>query len=88
MPENDVSKGPLVSVVTVTFNSADHIRGCLESVARTSRSMCVEHIVIDNASRDDTASIVQSEFPHTVFVRNGGESMACARIPSRSGVLS
>ena len=70
MLASDISKDPLVSVVTVTFNSADHIRGCLESVARNSGAVRVEHIVVDNASRDDTASIVQTEFRHVVFVPN------------------
>jgi GT2 family glycosyltransferase len=61
---------PAISVVTVTFNSQDHVRACLESVARNGRSTSLEHIVIDNASRDRSADIVRTEFPRAVFVRN------------------
>lgn len=61
---------PLVSVVTVTFNSADHIRGCLGSVEQGAGAMPTEHIVIDNASKDDTAGIVRREFPHAVLIEN------------------
>ena len=62
---------PTVSIVTVTFNSEDHVRDCLESVARSVGDMPIEHIVIDNASKDDTSGIVTREFPQAVFVRNG-----------------
>ncbi len=32
--------------------------------------MCIEHIVIDNASKDGTAEVVTREYPAAVFVRN------------------
>src|SRR5262245_8879404 len=61
---------PLLSVVTVTFNSEDHIRGCLDSVARNAAEMSIEHIVIDNDSKDGTAAVVRAEFPQAVFIQN------------------
>jgi GT2 family glycosyltransferase len=61
---------PAVSVVTVTFNSEDHIRDCLDSVARSAAGMTIEQIVVDNASRDGTAAVVQGEFPRVAFVGN------------------
>jgi GT2 family glycosyltransferase len=70
MGEVAISNPPTVSVVTVTFNSEDHIRECLGSVAQSSGAMQVEHIVIDNASKDGTSEIVQVEFPSVVFIQN------------------
>ncbi len=70
MRESARGDAPLVSVVTVTFNSAEHIRGCLDSVARAADAMRIDHIVIDNASRDETARIVRTEFPNARYVQN------------------
>jgi GT2 family glycosyltransferase len=60
----------VVSVVTVTFNSAEDIHRCLASVARNGSDIALEHIVIDNASGDETARIVTAGFPQSVFVPN------------------
>ena len=65
-----MSNTPLVSVVTVTFNSAEHILGCVGSVSRSAGTMAIEHIVIDNASRDGTGALVRSEFPNVLLVEN------------------
>jgi len=61
---------PVVSVITVTFNSAADISRCLASVVSNGNDIPLEHIVIDNASRDDTARIVTTGFPQVVFVAN------------------
>ncbi len=70
MGEIGPSNAPTASIVTVTFNSEDHIRECLASVAENSRAVSLEHIVIDNASKDGTAEIVRGEFPAVLFIRN------------------
>jgi glycosyltransferase involved in cell wall biosynthesis len=51
-----------ISIVTACFNSADTIRGTLESVANQSYRN-IEHIVIDGGSSDETNDIVR-EFSH------------------------
>jgi len=61
---------PLMSVVTVTFNSAEYIKGCLGSVGDDAAALGVEHIVVDNGSRDGSADIVRREFPAAVVVEN------------------
>ena len=61
---------PVISVVTVTFNSAEYIRGCLDSLARSSAPLAVEHIVVDNGSRDASVEIVTREFPEAIVIRN------------------
>jgi GT2 family glycosyltransferase len=60
----------MISVVTVTFNSRDFIRGCLNSVAQNAGIMAIEHIVVDNGSKDGTPDIVKSEFPRVVLIQN------------------
>jgi GT2 family glycosyltransferase len=61
---------PLLSIITVTFNSADHIRECVASVSRSVGTMPIEHIVIDNASRDGAVALVRAEFPDAILVEN------------------
>ncbi len=46
------------SIVTVTHNAAAHIAGCLESVNGQTYAH-VEHVIVDGASTDDTAGVVQ-----------------------------
>ena len=70
MRDDKFAHAPLVSVVTVTFNSAEHIRGCVASVSRSAGTMPIEHIVIDNASRDGTSALVRAEFSDVVLVEN------------------
>ncbi len=64
-------QAPTVSVVTVTFNSKEYIRGCLGSVAENdSGVISIEHIVVDNGSRDGSAALVRSEFPRAIVIEN------------------
>src|SRR5690242_12157995 len=53
---------PLVSIITVCYNSAGTIESTLESVARQSYTN-IEHVIIDGLSTDHTLSIVR-KFPH------------------------
>jgi GT2 family glycosyltransferase len=50
---------PLVSIVVVTYNAADYVRRCLESVRSRTRVPC-ELIVVDNASERDTREYLES----------------------------
>jgi GT2 family glycosyltransferase len=61
------------TVVIVTYNSAGWMRPCLAALEGR------QVIVIDNASRDDTLSIVRAEFPWVRVVAradNGGFAVA------------
>lgn len=49
---------PKVSVVTVTRNSAEHMAGCLDSVA-AQQGADYEHWVVDGASTDGTVEILR-----------------------------
>jgi N-acetylglucosaminyl-diphospho-decaprenol L-rhamnosyltransferase len=54
-----------VSVVVVSYNTRDKLRRCLE---------CIEShhqvVVVDNASSDGSAEMVETEFPHVHLIRN------------------
>jgi len=66
---------PLVSVVLAVRNAAAVIGPCLASlVAQTYHNM--EIIVVDNASTDDTRTIVQRDFPGARLVEAGPERCA------------
>ena len=53
-----------ISVIVITRNGEDHIRGCLESLAAQTAAP-LEVLVVDNASTDGTAGIVRRDFPRT-----------------------
>jgi GT2 family glycosyltransferase len=50
------------SVIVITRNGQEHIRGCLSSLAAQT-SAPLEVLVVDNASTDRTAGIVSRDFP-------------------------
>ncbi len=60
---------PEVSVVIVTYRSADVIGGCLDSVAAAG-GVSREVIVVDNASADGTAEIVRARHPSVRLIAN------------------
>lgn len=65
-----------ISIVVVTYNSGGVVGRCLEALhAHTSH----EVVVVDNASADGTADMIQRDYPGTHVVRrrsNGGLSAA------------
>jgi GT2 family glycosyltransferase len=54
--------GRLVTVVLITWNSAPYLRRCLEGIAGQSHRD-VELIHIDNASTDESATLIRTRFP-------------------------
>ena len=54
-----------VSVIIVSWNVCDLLRGCLASLPAG-----VEVIVVDNASRDGSAAMVAAEFPQARLIAN------------------
>lgn len=76
---------PDVSVVTAAYNAADAIERALESVRQqTVDESRIEHIVVDDGSTDQTASLVDSfEAPYlrliSVDENTGDGTIACNR---------
>lgn len=56
-----------VTVITVCFNSADTIADTLRSVAAQTHP-CIEHIIVDGASQDDTLGRVREYGAHVTHV--------------------
>jgi GT2 family glycosyltransferase len=56
---------PTLSIIVVNYNTREALRRCLKTLG-------TEHevIVVDNASRDDSAQMVELEFPHAKLVAN------------------
>lgn len=47
-----------ISIVTIVFNDATHIKQTIDSVVSQTRRDCIEYIVIDGASTDGTSAII------------------------------
>ncbi|MFQ5945429.1 MAG: glycosyltransferase, partial [Anaerolineae bacterium] len=60
-----------LSVVVVSWNTRDLLARCLESVLSTAPSdLSKEIVVVDNASEDGTADMIQDRFPQVRLLRN------------------
>ena len=60
---------PLVSIVTITFNRADLIHRCIESIQNQTYQN-YEHIIVDGNSSDNTEDVVKSyNDPHIKYIK-------------------
>ncbi|MBI2411045.1 MAG: glycosyltransferase family 2 protein [Candidatus Kerfeldbacteria bacterium] len=59
-----------ISVMIVTFNSANHIRDCLRTIKAQTQGITYEVMVTDNASTDGTPEIIKKEFPWVRLIEN------------------
>ncbi len=59
-----------VSVITVTWNSSELIGAQIQSVVSGCKKISFEHIVVDNASPDNTVSLIKEKFPHVHVIAN------------------
>lgn len=59
-----------VAIVIVTHNGSRWIRKCLASVFRNDYEGGFDVIIVDNASSDTTADIIEKEFPPIVIIRS------------------
>ena len=61
--------GPLVSILTNTYNRADLIHRCIESIQKQTYKN-YEHIIVDGNSTDNTEEVVKAYHdPHIVYVK-------------------
>ena len=61
---------PDVSVVIVSYNTRDLLEQCLISVERDAGDVTLEIFVVDNASADGSADLVERAFPDVQLLRN------------------
>jgi GT2 family glycosyltransferase len=59
-----------VSVVIVVWNAKKYVQECLESLREHCAQVCSEVIVVDNASTDGSAELVEQMFPEFRLIRN------------------
>lgn len=60
-----------MSVVVVSYNTKDLLRQCLAATWAQADEVPLEVWVVDNASSDGSAEMVEREFPRTQVLRNG-----------------
>ncbi len=60
---NTTDQGPEVSLIVLTWNSADYIQHCISSYAESlsNQGVAAEFIIIDNGSTDKTVDIIEGE---------------------------
>lgn len=65
-----MSVGCDVSVCIVSWNTAELLSDCLESIYRGTHLENYEIIVVDNASDDCSASMIEAEHPDVILLKN------------------
>jgi GT2 family glycosyltransferase len=59
-----------LSVITVTWNSAEFIANQIISVKKACKNVSYEHFIIDNASSDGTVEIIEKNFPEIKLIKS------------------
>jgi GT2 family glycosyltransferase len=62
---------PDASVIIVSFNTREVLRECLETLQKEAVGLNTETIVVDNQSRDQSADMVERDFPWVLLRRSG-----------------
>jgi N-acetylglucosaminyl-diphospho-decaprenol L-rhamnosyltransferase len=68
-----------LAIIIVNYNTRDLLRDCLTSIYLSQGDLSFRVIVVDNASADESAAMVQTEFPQTDLIAsqlNGGFASA------------
>ena len=64
------TRHPEVSVLIVSYNTRELLRGCLESLRRVQDEVDIEIIVVDNASTDHSADVIRTEFSDIKLIQS------------------
>jgi GT2 family glycosyltransferase len=59
-----------ISVVIVGWNAKRYLELCLESLAEAPPCRTMEILVVDNASADGSAEMIEARFPHVKLIRS------------------
>jgi N-acetylglucosaminyl-diphospho-decaprenol L-rhamnosyltransferase len=65
----DMSK-PDLGIIIASYNTRDLLRTCLRSIYASQSDFTLEVCVVDNASSDDSAKMVATEFPQVHLIAN------------------
>ncbi|MGI9089237.1 MAG: glycosyltransferase family 2 protein [Chthoniobacterales bacterium] len=63
---------PDLNIVIVNWNTRELLRECLKSVFAEPTGLVLEVLVVDNASTDGSAAMVQDAFPRVRLIESGG----------------
>ena len=69
-PEVTTAAAVDLSIVMVSYNTRDLMEQALRTVIEASAGLEVEIFVVDNASRDGSADMVEAKFPEVHLIRN------------------
>jgi len=59
-----------ISVVIVGWNAKHYLELCLKSLAEAPPTRTMEILVVDNASADGSAEMIEAQFPHVKLIRS------------------
>jgi N-acetylglucosaminyl-diphospho-decaprenol L-rhamnosyltransferase len=59
-----------LSIIIVNYNTCDLLRDCLNSIYQSQGHLNFNVVVVDNASPDSSAPMVETEFPQVILVAN------------------
>ena len=59
-----------LSIIIINWKSRDFLRDCLKSIEENPPNFSFETVVIDNASLDGSAEMVQREFPNVKYIQS------------------
>jgi GT2 family glycosyltransferase len=83
-----------ISILIVSFNTRDRLRDCLATLQAQTGHIQIETVVVDNASHDGSADMVQAEFPNVRLIRSAtnlgfgnGNNLALQQAKGRYVVL-
>ncbi|MDH3392625.1 MAG: glycosyltransferase family 2 protein [Desulfobulbaceae bacterium] len=58
---------PILSVIIVNYNTADHLERCLPSLL-AQQGPSFEILIVDNASQDESVAMIKSKFPMVTLI--------------------
>lgn len=65
------NKKPLVSVIVINYNGSSLLKDCFSSLKNlTYPSECLEFIMVDNGSSDDSLFLMKENFPDVKIIKN------------------
>lgn len=83
-----------LSISVVSYNTKALIKACLDSIKEHTKGISYEIILVDNASKDGTAEMVEEEYPDVLLIRSpknlgfpSGSNLALEKASGRYFVL-
>lgn len=61
-----------ISVIIVNWNTKEMLQNCLYSLRQSATSFRMKTIVVDNASKDGSSEMIQTQFPWVNLIKSGG----------------